>query len=201
MIPNAPPAPFAEAPLGWTESAVWIGTGFFDFHAPDPALIDLEAIARSLAAQPRWHGLPVRDYSVAEHSVAVWQMVRADLDDRHDCSPVRGLMLQAAALLHDAPEYILCDLPAPLKSLCPGYCGLHDILARAIEDRFGLPRGITSHPIIKAADGYAAASEKAALLSDAPGWPGMRDARPDGFGRQDNPNTAFLKVAYSLGLA
>jgi 5'-deoxynucleotidase YfbR-like HD superfamily hydrolase len=45
-----------------------------------------------------------------------------------------------AALLHDAPEYVIGDMISPVKSAVgPDYGALDDRLATAIHIRFGLP--------------------------------------------------------------
>ena len=45
-----------------------------------------------------------------------------------------------AALLHDAPEYVIGDLISPVKSsVGDGYSSLEDRLMNAIHLRFGLP--------------------------------------------------------------
>ena len=45
-----------------------------------------------------------------------------------------------AALLHDAPEYVIGDMISPVKdAVGPGYAALDARLARAVHLRFGLP--------------------------------------------------------------
>ena len=45
-----------------------------------------------------------------------------------------------AALLHDAPEYVIGDMISPVKrAVGPGYAALDERLARAVHIRFGLP--------------------------------------------------------------
>ena len=48
-----------------------------------------------------------------------------------------------AALLHDAPEYVIGDMISPVKAAVgPGYSALDDRLAAAVHLRFGLPAAI-----------------------------------------------------------
>ena len=48
-----------------------------------------------------------------------------------------------AALLHDAPEYVIGDMISPVKAAVgPGYEALDDRLAAAVHIRFGLPAKI-----------------------------------------------------------
>ncbi|NND22153.1 MAG: hypothetical protein HKO14_08700, partial [Silicimonas sp.] len=50
-----------------------------------------------------------------------------------------------AALLHDAPEYVIGDMISPVKAAVgPGYGALDERLTAAIHIRFGLPANIPS---------------------------------------------------------
>lgn len=105
----------------------------FDPVNPDPALIDIKDIAHSLSLQCRFNG-HVRDhYSVADHSLRVADEVkrrRGSITDR------------LWALLHDASETYLSDLPSPLKSeptIGPAYRKLERRVMRAVTDAFDLP--------------------------------------------------------------
>ena len=47
---------------------------------------------------------------------------------------------QLAALLHDAPEYVIAHMISPVKpELCPAYGALDERLTAAVHLRFGLP--------------------------------------------------------------
>lgn len=97
--------------------------------------IEIEDIAHGLAFVARWNGQTAGDhaYSVAEHSMLV-----TDILQRMDPSaPPKWLL---AALLHDAPEYVIGDMISPVKAaIGPGYEDLDDRLAAAVHIRFGLP--------------------------------------------------------------
>ena len=55
-------------------------------------------------------------------------------------NPKAGVKWQLAALLHDAPEYVIGDMISPVKAAVgPGYETLDDRLMAAIHIRFGLP--------------------------------------------------------------
>jgi 5'-deoxynucleotidase YfbR-like HD superfamily hydrolase len=106
-----------------------------DLLDPTPVDIEVEDIAHGLAFVARWNGQTRGDwpYSVAEHSLLVEQIL-ALLDP--DAAPRWRL----AALLHDAPEYVIGDMISPVKSAVgPAYGELDDRLSRAIHMRFGLP--------------------------------------------------------------
>jgi len=64
-----------------------------------------------------------------------------------------------AALLHDAPEYVIGDMISPVKAAVgPGYSALDDRLTAAVHLRFGLPSSIpqTIKRKIKRADKVSA---------------------------------------------
>jgi 5'-deoxynucleotidase YfbR-like HD superfamily hydrolase len=109
-----------------------------DLLDPTPVDIEIEDIAHGLAFVARWNGQTRGDfaYSVAEHSLLV-EAIHTRLDPE---SPVRWRL---AALLHDAPEYVIGDMISPVKAAVgPGYGALDERLAAAIHLRFGLPAGV-----------------------------------------------------------
>jgi 5'-deoxynucleotidase YfbR-like HD superfamily hydrolase len=125
-----------------------------DLLDPTPVDIEIEDIAHGLAFVARWNGQTHGDYpySVAEHSVLVERLFTA-------ANPSAPMKWQLAALLHDAPEYVIGDMISPVKAAVgPGYGELDDRLTAAIHLRFGLPATI---PVavkkqIKAADKLSA---------------------------------------------
>lgn len=109
-----------------------------DLLDPTPMDIEIEDIAHGLAFVARWNGQTRGDvaYSVAEHSLLVEEIFAL----RHPKAPARWRL---AALLHDAPEYVIGDMISPVKSaIGTGYGDLDDRLAAAIHIRFGLPADI-----------------------------------------------------------
>ncbi|MGI1228864.1 HD family hydrolase, partial [Raoultella ornithinolytica] len=62
------------------------------------------------------------------------------------------------ALLHDAAEAYLQDIPAPLKRLLPDYRAIEDRVDAAIRQKFGLPA--EQHQTVKYADLVMLASER-----------------------------------------
>jgi 5'-deoxynucleotidase YfbR-like HD superfamily hydrolase len=109
-----------------------------DLLDPTPVDIEIEDIAHGLAFVARWNGQTRGDfaYSVAEHSLLV-EAIYTRLDPE---SPVRWRL---AALLHDAPEYVIGDMISPVKAAVgPGYGALDERLAAAIHLRFGLPASV-----------------------------------------------------------
>ncbi|MFC3613378.1 HD domain-containing protein [Lutimaribacter marinistellae] len=106
-----------------------------DLLDPTPVDIEIEDIAHGLAFVARWNGQTRGDfaYSVAEHSLLVEALFRR-------LEPTAPAKWCLAALLHDAPEYVIGDMISPVKSAVgSGYEKLDDRLSAAIHIRFGLP--------------------------------------------------------------
>jgi len=109
-----------------------------DLLDPTPVDIEIEDIAHGLSFVARWNGQTLGDfaYSVAEHSLLV-ERLYARLTPR---APIKWRL---AALLHDAPEYVIGDMISPVKNAVgPNYDELDKRLAAAIHIRFGLPATI-----------------------------------------------------------
>jgi 5'-deoxynucleotidase YfbR-like HD superfamily hydrolase len=125
-----------------------------DLLDPTPMDIEVEDIAHGLAFVARWNGQTRGDwpYSVAEHSLLVEQIFSRN-------NPGIAPRWQLAALLHDAPEYVIGDMISPVKAAVgPGYGALDERLSAAVHLRFGLPIALPA-PIkkaIKAADKVSA---------------------------------------------
>jgi 5'-deoxynucleotidase YfbR-like HD superfamily hydrolase len=157
-----------------------------DLLDPTPLDIEVEDIAHGLAFVARWNGQTLGDwpYSVAEHSLLVEQIfARADPD-----APARWRL---AALLHDAPEYVIGDMISPVKAaIGPAYGALDERLSAAIHLRFGLPATLPAavKRAIKAADRVSAWLEATQLA-------GFAGAEADRFfGRPDPALTAGLEL-------
>ena len=109
-----------------------------DLLDPTPVDIEIEDIAHGLAFVARWNGQTAGDYaySVAEHSLLVEEIFGR-------MNPEVPGRWRLAALLHDAPEYVIGDMISPVKAAVgPEYGALDDRLAAAIHIRFGLPASI-----------------------------------------------------------
>ncbi len=125
-----------------------------DLLDPTPVDIEIEDIAHGLSFVARWNGQTAGDwpYSVAEHSLLVEQIFAR-------LTPGGNIKWQLAALLHDAPEYVIGDMISPVKSAVgPGYGALDERLSAAIHIRFGLPASLPPaiKKSIKAADRVSA---------------------------------------------
>ncbi len=91
---------------------------------PRPDEVEILDIAHALANLCRYGGHCRRFYSVAEHSVLLTRAV----------APEYRLL----ALLHDASEAYLVDLPRPVKLSMPEYKAIEQVVMVAICERFGL---------------------------------------------------------------
>ncbi|MBL8560261.1 MAG: HD family hydrolase [Hyphomonadaceae bacterium] len=106
-----------------------------DLLDPSPLDIEIEDIAHGLARVARWNGQTrgAHPFSVAQHSLVVLDILRV-------IAPRLPPNAQLAALLHDAPEYVIGDMISPFKNaLGLDYRAFENRLAAAIHLRFGLP--------------------------------------------------------------
>ena len=107
-----------------------------DLLDPSPLDVEVEDIAHGLAFVARWNGQTRGEhpYSVAEHSLLVEEIYGRIAGSRPEPR------WRLAALLHDAPEYVIGDMISPVKgAVGPEYAALDARLARAVHVRFGLP--------------------------------------------------------------
>ena len=106
-----------------------------DILSPSPLDIEIEDISLGLSRVTRWNGQTTgkHAYSVAQHSVIVEEVFNLEY-------PNLNKRWKLAALLHDAPEYVIGDLITPFKyALNNSYRDVEDNLMQAIHIRFGLP--------------------------------------------------------------
>ena len=109
-----------------------------DLLDPTPVDIEIEDIAHGLAFVARWNGQTRGDfaYSVAEHALLVETLYGR-------MNPKAPAKWRLAALLHDAPEYVIGDMISPVKAAVgPEYGALDDRLMSALHIRFGLPAAL-----------------------------------------------------------
>lgn len=162
---------------------------------PRPEDVALADIAHALAMTCRFGGHTRSFYSVAQHCGIVSALV-GDSPERL-CLP---------ALLHDAAEAYLVDMPRPIKRQ-PELAALKKIEARievAIAERFGFDPAALHHPDIKKADLVALATEARDLMGVTPNpgeaWgiepPAPFKIRPMD---PDSAKTEFLAAFYAYG--
>jgi hypothetical protein len=147
-----------------TVSGRWI-----DPLTPDVAQIDIGDIAQALANTCRFGGHSRRFYSVAQHSAIV-----SDVCSERGASPAEAFV----ALLHDAAEAYLVDLPHPLKhrsDLGPPFRHAERIMEEAIAVRFELGPAPGE---MKSINRSLLATERRAFTSTLDSWPELEGFEP-----------------------
>jgi uncharacterized protein len=132
-----------------------------DLLDPSPLDIEIADIAHGLARVARWNGQTsgAHIFSVAQHTLLVECVMREQI-------PRIDARFRLAALLHDAPEYVIGDMISPFKAVIGGdYKVVEKRLLSAIHVRFGLPAVLAEEITqqIKAADRGAAYLEATRL--------------------------------------
>ena len=132
-----------------------------DLIDPSPVDVEIADIAHGLARVARWNGQTKGPeiFSVAQHSLLVEALFAAG-------APPPTARMRLAALLHDAPEYVIGDMISPFKAAIGGdYKRIEARLMQAIHLRFGLPAALTPELArrIKASDRVSAYMEATAL--------------------------------------
>ena len=95
---------------------------YVDVFAPTADMICIEDIAHALSNTPRFGGHLKYFYSVAQHSLSCAKC----MDD-----------YKLEALLHDASEAYLTDMPSPIKKRMSQYKEVEDGLMKVIAEKFG----------------------------------------------------------------
>jgi uncharacterized protein len=152
-----------------TSTRVWqrmLSGRRLDLLDPSPLDIEISDIAHGLARVARWNGQTsgAHIFSVAQHTLLVEAVMREEM-------PRVDIRLRLAALLNDAPEYVIGDMISPFKAVLGGdYKAVEKRLLAAIHLRFGLPAVLADDvtQLIKAADRGAAYLEATELAGFAP---------------------------------
>lgn len=144
-------------------------------NAFDPASgkineIDILDVAHALSNICRYGGHCKKFYSVAEHSVLVYKIVREFYPDDLDS--------QWAALLHDATEAYVGDVPTPLKVQLPKYEDIEAALWLKIARQFKVRNTKTVSTRVKMGDIMALATEAPKLFRDVSHWAALRGVDP-----------------------
>lgn len=116
--------------------------------------IDIVDIAHALSMACRFNGHLKQFLSVAEHSIIVASMV----EEQH----------QLAALLHDAAEAYITDVPRPIKQMLPEINKIDAVLTEAIFKKFGCEYPI--NPEIIAVDRELCLAEARDSNMDTDSW-------------------------------
>ncbi len=153
--------------------------------------ITIEEIAHALAQINRLNGHACRPYSVAEHSMLVSDIARAE-----GASPVQRL----AALLHDAHDAYTGDVASPIKwALGQAWADFEHAQEAAVHTALGVRSAMVAHRTsIKRWDLIALATERECLLpyegATSTPWPILdtpgHEVWPCEFGGRDLSHTA-----------
>lgn len=136
-----------------------VGQGHWFFPMdPKPEEVHLEDIVTSLCGLPRFLRHTIFPYYVGQHSVLVSWWVQEQGGD---------WLAQLQGLMHDAVEFVIGDLPSPMKQVineaAPGLLKkIEEPIERAIFFRFGLDWPISE--IVHQADAVMLATEKRDIL-------------------------------------
>ena len=121
----------------------------WDFGNLSKCVVDVRDVARALSNLCRFGGHTRQFYSVAQHSVL--------------CSYTVPGEYAAEALIHDAHEAYVVDIPAPLKERLPDYRDLEAVVEAHVRAGFAFYHPLS--PAVHAADMDMRELEKAALVA------------------------------------
>jgi len=178
-------------PKTW-KAGSWIqtytGRRFYPF-SPSVYDVDIKDIAHALSNQCRYAGHCRRFYSVAEHSILMAEKA--------------PMALKLPALLHDAGEAYLTDVPSPIKRFMPEFKRVEDEIEQVVYKRFGMAFPLS--PEVKRLDVRIRKDEASqAMGGEAVLWDTDRAdaAEPLGvalrFYSPAEAEAAFLALFYSL---
>jgi len=125
---------------------------FFDFENPEGYTYSIYCIAHALSNICRYGGHSDKFYSVAEHSVLVSRLVPSHL--------------ALTALLHDASEAFVGDMPSPLKALFPDYKALEERIQASISKQFGMVFPFPAEVKLADKQAYKAEREQITCVAD-----------------------------------
>lgn len=128
----------------------------FHYLNPQTSEVDIRDIAHALALTCRFGGHCNQFYSVAEHSMRVADIVPQQY--------------KLNALLHDAGEAYVPDIPRPIKYDFPTMKELDDEISQFILAVLGYPQTEHSERAIKYADSKLLATEARDLMPNTNDW-------------------------------
>lgn len=129
----------------------------FHFLDPQPEEINIADIAHALSLTCRFGGQCKKFYSVAEHSIRTSEIVSE--------------RFKLLALLHDASEAYMPDLPRPIKASIPEFKVMERVILVAVWKEFRVVGWFDSYDtVIKEADDTLLATEARDLMANMDGW-------------------------------
>jgi uncharacterized protein len=127
---------------------------YFDFEAPETSNYSIDDVAHALSLVCRFGGHCAWHYSVAQHSVHVSQVVE--------------MRFAFQALMHDAAEFAVGDMPKPLKTMLPDYTTIEKRVEADVFRRFNVATPLP--PEIKIADYRMLATEQRQVMNNDHEW-------------------------------
>ncbi len=116
----------------YTENSIRTFTGkAFDLKILDPETICIEDIAHGLSNTARFSGHLPKFYSVAQHSVIMAEAASQEY--------------KLEALLHDASEAYMGDMPSPFKKIMPEFKAYENKLMEVIAKKYDFNYPISKH--------------------------------------------------------
>ena len=179
------------------------GKRFFP-NDPHPDMILIEDIAHALSLQCRYGGHCTRFYSVAEHCF---------LMANHVVHKRLNPEIAMVALMHDAAEAYLMDLPRAIKAeVGEAYKNLEAKVEAVIWEKFGIADIVKKwHGIVKELDGRIIVNEREALMrptnnkwfnSPENGFEPIYVPPSHRLGvRPEQAEVAFIKAFQSIGMS
>ena len=139
-----------------------VGGRMLDITKLQPEDLSFTQIVDSLAKLPRWAGQNPEDtYPVSRHSVLLSYLVPKEY--------------ALEALLHDASEFLLSDIPSPIKHAFHGLIELENSIATAIMRRYNptfAASKYTMSEVVAKADKDIQLYEYTKLFRQLPQWEG-----------------------------
>lgn len=159
----------------YTKDCIRTRSGMYvNVFDPNPDTIVIEDIAHALSMQCRFGGHLPTFFSVAQHSV--------------ECCNLAEDKYKIQALLHDASEAYLLDVPRPIKHNLTNYKEIENNLMVVIAEKFGFEYPL--HPKVKNIDEIQLRYEWEKFMLNNPGsnrcWTSME------------AKNKFLQSFYSL---
>jgi len=161
----------------YTPDCIRTFTGIYvNVFEPTPEMICIEDIAHALSNQCRFSGHLPTFYSVAQHCT----LMSSGMQEVH----------QLGALLHDASEAYLLDIPSPIKKRLSNYKEIEDNLMGLIAQKFGFEYPL--HNRIKQTDTFMLEWEWSTLMLNKKIYSPIDCLKPG------EAKSAFLKTYYKL---
>lgn len=132
---------------------------YYDYKKPSESHLNILDVAHALSQICRYSGHCREFYSVAEHSVNVYQLLT---DAGYDYE------IRKAGLLHDSPESVMLDVVKPLKMLLPDYQALEEEIELDMARRFEYQYPL--HPAVKWADLMMLNIEQRQIMNNEDEW-------------------------------